>query len=185
MEQANFINQKNIKIKDKNSDNNKITLYKNKINYKFQKNPNLKFKLNITEDNEGKQGVNDIFEVFISYKDNKEYFSSSNKNNYNLNIFQLLDNKKILSLKGHENSVISIRYFINQKNYEEEYLISSDMNFKVIIWDIKNNYNIKMIIQTDYTSNNYIESCLLIFPHNWDENFIIISTADIFENKGQ
>ena len=58
------------------------------------------------------------------------------------------------------------------------------MNFKVIIWDIKNNYNIKMIIQTDYTDNNYIESCLLIFPHNLDENFIIISTANIFENKG-
>ena len=111
-------NKKRTKIKDIKSGNN---IYKNKINYKFQKNPNLKFRLNLTENNEGKQGVNDIFEVFISYKDNKEYLSSSNRNNYNLNIFQLLDNKKILSLKGHKNSVISIRYFINQKNYEEEY----------------------------------------------------------------
>ena len=58
------------------------------------------------------------------------------------------------------------------------------MNFKVIIRDIKNNYNLKMIIKIDYTDNDYIESCLLIFPHNWDENFIVISTADIFENKG-
>ena len=177
-------NKKRTKIKDIKTGNNKVTLYKNKINYKFQKNPNLKFRLNKTEDNEGKQGVNDIFEVFISYKDNKEYLSSSNRNNYNLNIFQLLDNKKILSLKGHKNSVISIRYFINQKNYKEEYLISSDMNYKVIIWDIKNNYNLKILIQTDYTDNNYIESCLLIFPHNWEKNYIIISKSNIFENNG-
>ena len=53
-----------------------------------------------------------MFEVFICYKDNKEYIISPNNNNYNLDIFNSLDNKKILSLKGHKNDIRTIRYFI-------------------------------------------------------------------------
>jgi len=112
-----------------------------------------------------------MFEVFISYKDNKEYVISPNCNNYNLD----LDNKKILSLKGHKNEIFTIRYFINKNNYNiNEYLISADDNKIVIIWDINNNYNIKYQIDTKY--EHTILSCLLIFPHNISENFIITST---------
>ena len=91
-----------------------------------------------------------MFEVFISYKDNKEYLISPN-NNFNLDIFTLLDNKKIKSLQGHKKKVRTIRYFINknQNNYNE-YLISGDDNKIVIIWDITNNYNIKYQIDTKY-----------------------------------
>ena len=65
--------------------------YINKINYKFKKEPqNLKYKLDITNTNTI-YGCNDIFEVFISYKDNKEYLISPNKNNYNLDLFTLFD----------------------------------------------------------------------------------------------
>ena len=54
------------------------------MNYKFIKEPqNLKFKFNITNTN-AYYGANDIFEVFICYKDNKEYIISPNINNYNL-----------------------------------------------------------------------------------------------------
>ena len=60
------------------------------MNYKFIKEPqNLKFKFNITNTNTD-WGCNDIFEVFICYKDNKEYIISPNYNNYNLDIFNLL-----------------------------------------------------------------------------------------------
>jgi len=87
--------------------------YNNKINYKFKKEPqNLKFKFDITNTN-CIYGWNDIFEVFTCYKDNKEYIISPNNNNYNLDIFNLLDNKKILSLEGHKNDIRTIRYFIN------------------------------------------------------------------------
>jgi len=149
--------------------------YNNKINYKFKKEPqNLKFKFDITNTNT-ECGWNDMFEVFISYKDNKEYIISPNSNNYNLNIFNLLDNKKILSLKGHKNKIRTIRYFINKNNYNiNEYLISGDDNKIVIIWDITNNYNIKYQIDTKYGGNIY--SCLLIFPHNNNDNYIITST---------
>jgi len=150
--------------------------YINKINYIFKKEPqNLKFKYNITTTNTD-YGWNDIFEMFISYKDNKEYIISLNTNNYNLDIFSLLDNKKILSLKGYKNHIFTIRYFINKNNYNE-YLISGDDNKIVIIWDIYNNYNIKYQIDTKYVDDIY--SCLLIFPHNINDNFIITSTFNI------
>ena len=104
-----------------NNQNNKINFnnnneYNNKINYKFQKDPNnLKYKYDITNTNDS-YGYNDIFEIFISYKDNKEYIISPNINNYNLNILTLLDNQKIKSLNGHKNNISTIRYFINNKD---------------------------------------------------------------------
>ena len=105
------------KIDDKNSfDKFDDKKYEDKINYKFIKEPqNLEYKLDITNSNDF-YGVNDLFEIFISYKDNKEYIVSKNINDYNLDIFTLLDNKKILTLKGHTNHITTIRYFIKIKN---------------------------------------------------------------------
>jgi len=165
------INNKIEKIKEKINYNE----YINKITYKFKKEPqNLKFKFDITNANT-LSGWNDRFEVFLCYKDNKEYIISPNCNNYNLDIFNLLDNKKILSLKGHENNIRTIRYFINKNNYNiNEYLISGDDNKIIIIWNITNNYDIKYLIDTKYGDNIY--SCLLIFPHNYNDNYIITST---------
>ena len=123
--------------------------YNNKIIHKFEKDPNnLKYKYDISNTNAGCNGINDIFEVFKSYKDNKEYIISKNIN-YNLDIFQLLDNQKIKSLNGHKNHIMTVRYFINNKYYNE-YLISSDANHIVIIWDITNNFDIKYKIYNKY-----------------------------------
>ena len=165
--------------KDKDINNikssNHLKDYINKINYKFKKNPNLKYKLSITETN-STYGINDIFEVYISYKDNKEYVASKNCN-YNLDIFLLLDNKKIKSLKGHKNDVMTTRYFINNKNMNE-YLISGDDDKIVFIWDITDNYKIKYKIKTNYRMETYIFSCLLMFPHFSNEDYIITSACN-------
>ena len=128
--------------------NIKNNLYTNKINYKFKKEPqSLKFKLNITETNNS-SGLNDIFEIFISHKDNKEYLVSPNTYTKNLDIFRLSDNKIIKNLEGHESDIRTIRYFINKNSYNfDEYLISADEDKKVIIWDITDtilNYKIKI-----------------------------------------
>jgi len=156
--------------------------YNNKMNNKFEIDPNnLKYKYDITNTNDGNYGPNDIFEIFISYKDNKEYIISKNIN-YNLDIFTLLDNQKIKSLNGHKNHIRTVRYFINNKDYNE-YLISADDNKIVIIWDINNNYNIKYKINNKY--NYYIYSCALVFPHNNNENYIIISTNSISNDNDE
>ena len=152
----------------------KLNEYRNKINYKFKKNPNLKYKLNITYF-DSLCGLNDIFEVYTSYRDNKEYVVS--KKQYDLDIFSLLDNKKIISLNGHKKEVTTIRYFINNKDMNE-YLISGDLDKIVIIWDISDNYKIKYKINTHYLDKNYIFSCLLIFPHFSCENYIITSCCN-------
>ena len=141
-------------IKNKNDINEsekelKFNEYNKKINYKFIKEPqNLKYKYDITNTNII-YGYSDIFEIFISYKDNKEYIISPNINNNNLDIFTLIDNKKILSLQGHNNTIKTIRYFININN-QNEYLISADKNKVVIVWDITNYYNILYNINTNY-----------------------------------
>ena len=160
---------------NKNMDNEYLKI----INHKFEEEPkNLKYKLDITNSNIGYFGCNDVFEVFISYKDKKEYIVSRNKSN--LDLFTLLDNKKIRSLKGHREEIITIRYFINYKDFNE-YLISADYYKKVIIWDITNNYNIKYEIYNN--SRDSIFSCLLIFPQNISDNYIITSTNTKSENN--
>jgi len=144
-----IINNNNINNKFNNIINIYNKMNNNNSNRIFEKDPNnLKYILDITNTNDY-EGYNDIFEVFISYKDNKEYIISPNINNYNLDIFTLLDNKLIKSLNGHKNNITTIRYFINNKDYNE-YLISADFNKIVIIWDITNNYNIKYQINTNY-----------------------------------
>ena len=178
---SNFKNELNNKSKNKSDYKCKIKLkndFENKLDYEskiklnneFKNNPNLKFKLNIIKESDD-HGCNDIFEIYISYKDNKEYLASKNVN-YNIDIILLLTNNKIISLKGHNRYILTIRYFINKKNFNE-YLISADYDRVVIIWDITNNYNIKHKI----VINNFrvIWSCLLLFPHNIEDNYIIIS----------
>ena len=77
------------------------------------------------------------------YKDNKEYLVSPNSNDFNLDIFSLINNHKIKSLKGHNNNIRTIRYFMNNKN-KNEYLISGDDDKLVIIWNISDNFNVKL-----------------------------------------
>ena len=166
-----------IKIYEKMISKNNI---KNNI-INFEKDPHdLKYKLDITNTNDS-CGTSDIFEVFISYKDKKGYIASKNVN-FNIDIFSLLDNQKIKSLNGHNNIICTIRYFINNKDHTE-YLISADHNYLVIVWDITNNYNIKHKIETEYY--DIIYSCLLVFPDNNDDNFILTSTISNSEEEEQ
>ena len=143
-----------------------------------ENNMQFKFKYDITTTNDAQYGVNDIFEVFKSYSNNKEYIISKNNSNNNLDIFQIEDNKKIRSLKGHDDNIRSIRYFINDNNYNE-YIITADKSQMVIVWDITNNYNILHKINTKYL---HIYSCLLVFERN-NRNSIIVSTSQTDKNN--
>ena len=152
-----------------------------KINYKFEKDPQgLKFRQNIINSN-ASYGWNDIFEVYISRKDNKEYLVSPNNNNYKLDVISLLENKVIVSLKGHNNHIRTIRYFINNMN-SEEYLISADNDIIVIIWEITYDFNMKFKINTNYSDNIY--SCLLLFDFINENNYIVTSSyAQLDDNE--
>ena len=181
IEHEKIINKNNSNINNilKNISVNKDDEYEKKINYKFIKEPkNLEFKEDIITNNIC-WGWNDIFEVFISFQDNKEYLVSQNEKNYNIDIYGLIDNQLIKSLKGHKNKINSLRYFINDKN-KNEYLVSGSSDKRVIIWDISNNYKLKYSINTKYGHDIY--SCLLIFPNNTYNNYIVTSSFNKSDN---
>ena len=149
-------------------------------------NPNeLRFKYDLVNTNT-KGGLNDIFEVFKSIKDNEDFLVSPNKTNFHLDVITLKDNKFYGALKGHQKKVTSVRYFLNNYN-NNEFLISSDEMGIVFIWDIANSYRKLYTINTKY--NDIIYSCLLVFTgeanenSNYDNNnntgYIITSTFDI------
>ena len=93
-----------------------------------------------------------------------------------------MDYKKIKSLTGLKNHISTIRYFNNDKDYNE-YLIAADINYMVIIWDITDDYNIKYQIETQYDS--YIYSCLIVFPLNINNNYFITSTCNVSKTNSK
>ena len=141
----------------------------------------LKYRQDICKSNTS-CGWNDMFEVYISYQNNKEYLASPNYNTFRIDIYSLSENKKETSLKGHKNNIRTIRYFFHKDKSEKEegketdyeYLISADDNKIVIVWDLLNNYTKKQIIDTNYDDDIY--SCAIFFNINTQRNYIITST---------
>ena len=131
-------------------------------------NPNFKHNLEIINE----LNLYKKFEVYKTFKDKQQYIALIKGNN--LDIFSILNNKRILSLKGNNSIINTIRYFINNNNFNE-YLISSDYDRIIIIWDITNDYNVKHKIDMKLTRDYIINSCLLVFTHNKDS--YIVSTA--------
>ena len=106
--------------KQNNEDNKK---YFEKINHKYKDDLYFKPALNITKviNEQYYQKLVDLFEVYTSYKDNKDYLALPNKNN--LDIIELNNNKKVMQLKGHKLDIIFVKYYINNKN-NNEYLLT-------------------------------------------------------------
>ena len=169
---------------------NEIEDYENKTKYLYHSSPiKFKYKMDICSNNTS-CGWNDMFEIYISYRDNKEYLASPDNNNFNINIISLINNKLETSLEGHNNRVRAIRYFINEyknNNNENEndinndskiiyeYLISADDNHIIIVWDLLNNYEIRQKVDTNYEDDIY--SCLIFFNNeDINQNYIISST---------
>ena len=118
----------------------------------------------------------ELNEFILPYKTEFEKIKILRGSNIMINNGELLFDKKITALKGHKNTINTIKYFINRKN-KNEYLISTDKNKIVIVWDITNNYNNLYNINTNYGDNIY--SCLLIFSNYDNYNFIVTSTKNI------
>ena len=153
------------KIKEENEN-----FIKQNINVEFRENPqNLKLRDTLTT-NATSCDQRAKFTVYIGLQDHIEYLVYNNKNNNNLDIMRIKYKTIINSLKGHNANTIVIRYY--SKDNKEEYLLSSDKNKLVIIWDIQNFYNKKYTIQAQYSSDIY--DALLLF-NVFNKDYILLS----------
>ena len=174
---SNYSNQNN------NDNTTQMTTKTTVDNISLTENYSLKIKYQKTLfKNNNSKGINGIFELYKSTIDNEYYLAYSNKDIYSIDIIHLKNLKKINSLKIFTD-VTCIKYCNNKKNIQIQYLLSADLLFSVIVWDISNNYNKKFEINTEY--ENYIYNCLIFFDeydhfcnciNYYDYNYIIIST---------
>ena len=170
----NFVKFKNyIEEKMKGQKNGDINLF-TEINYdNFTQNPNnLKFKELLTNVHT-RQGMLSNFAVYTGLKDKIPYLVYNNKTNFNLEVMRLNDNIVMHSLKKHNNDVTVIKYY--RKEYNEEYLLSCDVNKLVIIWDIQNNFNIKNTIQEEFKGKIWDAHLLLNLS---SKDFILLSSGE-------
>lgn len=129
----------------------------------FLSNPNLKFIKIISKTNYcGGSNFNDRFEIFKSLRNKEVYLVSPNKNEYNIDIISLKTEELVTSLKGHNNFITIVKYYMNDKNNKNEYLLSSDKNNVIIIWDINHKYSIIDKIE-NHISKGFISSAIMLF----------------------
>lgn len=138
----------------------------------FQSNPNIEFKENICSDFNYSYWISDTFDVYYpSFENKKElYLAYPVFNAKEINIIRISDKKKIKTLSGHSNFIDKVKIFYNEKE-KHNYLLSSDWNYTLYVWDLDNNYEIKHKIITGY--RDYLYSFLLYFKLD----YIISSTV--------
>lgn len=169
-------------------DNNKIVSFNlnKKFNYdiskiNFKSIPDFIYKETLFNKNFG-SGFNSLFDVYINYIDSKSYFITSNYENCDINVISLENNILIKELKGHKHEILSIRYFLNEIT-KEEYIISSDIDKKVIVWNIHENFNIEFNLYIDYSQFCNINSCII--TNIQQLNYVIISCYNNSSNYEQ
>ena len=170
-------------LKQKMKEENEKFIKQN-IKAEFKENPqNLKLR-DILTTNASSCAYQSKFDVYIGLKDHIEYLVYNNKNTNNLDIMRIRDKTIITSLKGHNANTIVIKYYL--KDDKEEYILSSDANKLVIIWDIQNFFNKKYTIQAQYSSN-ILDAGLLFNVFNKDyillSNYAEIEYSKLYEFK--
>ena len=139
----------------------------------------LKFKETIFNTNYG-SGCNSLFDVYINTLDSKSYLISSNYKECTIAIILLEKNSLVASLKGHKNEIFSIRYFINEVT-KDEYIISSDIEKNVIVWNIHDNFKKEFNCKIDYSYSCHIYSCIITNIQQF--NYVITSSYANSSNK--
>ena len=149
---------------------------------KFQKNPkDLKHKIDIInykDIGDEYSFSQDMFDIYTSYKNKKQYIVLANEKKASLEIYSLITYQKITVLKTNNKSIQTVKYYINKKN-NNEYFISKGFSRLyigewigvVLVWDIKKNY--KIIFQVEPKEHGGNDSCLLFFPHFKDDIYMV------------
>ena len=146
----------------------------------FEDNPHLKFKKCLIMQKQLSSEIFciDKFDFFIvdqiAYIAIPDYFYFISNSLFIFKINQYLNLEKKLSLEGHKSPIIMVKNFYDI-NYNQNYLITSDQIFLVIIWKIidEKSIIIKQTISTKYSSEIY--SGLILFN---PKNIFILTSND-------
>ena len=157
---------------------NKNTLESDKLLFKNL--PNLSFKETIVKDFNNSYWVPDSFDVYYPEKENKKepylaYSSIELDNLKKVKIIKISNKELIKSLTGFSNFVEKIKISYNDKD-KNNYLLCSDWDYIVYLFNLDNNYELKFKINSGYT--NYIYSLLIYFKLD----YIITSTVGHIAN---
>ena len=135
--------------------------------------PNFKYKENLVKDMNFSYWICETFDIYYPKENIKEpHLVYPINNDSQINIIRIKDKKLVKSLKGQDNFFELLKIFNNKEN-QHNYLISSDWDKIVFIWDLDDDYKLLHTIKTLYT--NYIYSFQLVFKHN----YIITSTVGL------
>ena len=134
-----------------------------KKEYNLDINPNIKFKEELSNDcYYDYYQISFNFDIYNLNLDKEKIFISyiSKEDNKLIKIMELKENNNeiILTLNEHKNKISTVRHFFDYNN-SKNYLISTDSEANLIIWDIIsiNEYKIKHKIESKFVRNrNYV-----------------------------
>ena len=138
----------------------------------FNTNLIFKYKENIIKDFNFSYWICDTFDIYYPLNENKKepYLIYSLFDKMEINILRISDKKSIKTLSGPSNYIEKVKNFFNE-NDKHNYLLSSDWDYIIFVWDLDNNFEKKHMIVPGYS--NYIYSFLIYFKLN----YIITSTV--------
>ena len=137
----------------------------------FNNQPNFQFKENIVSDFNYSYWICDTFDIYYPAKDKIEpYLAYSSIKKMEIKIVKISNKQLIKTLQESSNYIEKIKISYNEKN-ENNYLLASDWDFMVYIWNLDDNYKFLFKITTGYT--NYIYSLFIYFKLE----YIITSTV--------
>lgn len=149
-------------------------------NVNFTSNPNFKFKEIVIEKTECLAATYQ-FDVFKD-KDGETYLISPYWNIehpetpiHHISIINLKNNKLHLKLEGHQDRVLTVRFFQNPYT-GKNYLISADRKYRVIVWNLSNNG--EQIFNEEVKYESFLYSSLLMF----EESGLIYAVTSTLSN---
>ena len=142
-----FIENKN------NNDSDKIL---------FNNQPNFQFKQNIVSDFNYSYWICETFDIYYPSKNDKNepYLVYAPQIKKEIEIIKISNQKLIKTLIEPSNFIEKVNIFYNEKN-NNNYLLGTDWDYIVYVWNLDDDYKFLFKINTFYT--NYIYSFLIYF----------------------
>lgn len=144
----------------------------------FEAKPNIRYKESIINNFNSSYWICDTFDIYYPLKENKiePYLIYVPLFEKEINILKIRDKKIVAKLTGSSNYIEKVKNFYNEKD-KHNYLLSSDYDFSVLIWDLDDNYKMKHKLNPEYS--NYIYSFLIYFKFDY------VITSTVGHSQGQ